>query len=181
MEIREERKGRDGTYHPTTLGIPRLHGPGSFRRRNMFGNSKNVKPETLAEATGEKERVGCFTLPPGSATVLCALPGFENYDESKHCLQCLQPGTGTKDAPRAFSLKLRRTTGGFGLRPTSHDEEFETSNNLLTAKHFDDINMASTEDTVDKYVKCVEYTFGKCKLSKHTYTNCAIRCTKDEA
>eukprot|EP00959_Pyramimonas_sp_CCMP1952_P187168 3913939-Pyramimonas_sp.AAC.1 len=43
----------------------------------------------LAEATGEKERVACFTLPPGSATVLRTLPGFEHYDESKHCLQSL--------------------------------------------------------------------------------------------
>eukprot|EP00959_Pyramimonas_sp_CCMP1952_P110267 2307126-Pyramimonas_sp.AAC.1 len=28
-----------------------------------------------------------------------------------------------------------RATRGFGLRPTSYDEEFETSSNLLTAKH----------------------------------------------
>eukprot|EP00959_Pyramimonas_sp_CCMP1952_P313657 6565419-Pyramimonas_sp.AAC.1 len=89
----------------------------------------------LAEATGEKERVACFTLPPGSATVLRTLPGFEHYGESKHCLQCLKPGTGTTDAPRAFPFKLRRTAGGFGLLSTSYDEEFEASNNLLTAKH----------------------------------------------
>eukprot|EP00959_Pyramimonas_sp_CCMP1952_P294613 6162143-Pyramimonas_sp.AAC.1 len=34
--------------------------------------------------------------------------------------------------------------------------------------------MAGTEDTTDKYAKCVEDTFG-CKLNKHTYTNCALR------
>eukprot|EP00959_Pyramimonas_sp_CCMP1952_P220637 4612977-Pyramimonas_sp.AAC.1 len=112
----------------------------------------------LAEATGEKERVMGFTLSPGSAAVLRSLPGFEYCDESTHCQQCLEPGTGTKDAPRAFSLKLRRTTRGFGLRPTSYDEEFETSSDLLTAKHVDDINMAGTEDTIDKCVKCVEDT-----------------------
>eukprot|EP00959_Pyramimonas_sp_CCMP1952_P351246 7358822-Pyramimonas_sp.AAC.1 len=61
-------------------------------------------------------------MSPGSATALRALPGFENYDESKHCFQCLKPCTGTKDSPRAFSLTLRRTTRGFGLRPTSYDE-----------------------------------------------------------
>eukprot|EP00959_Pyramimonas_sp_CCMP1952_P124137 2595722-Pyramimonas_sp.AAC.1 len=67
--------------------------------------------QELAEEIGENERAVCFPLPPGgSATVLRTLPGFEHYDESKHCLQCLDPGTGTKDAPRAFSLKLRRTT-----------------------------------------------------------------------
>eukprot|EP00959_Pyramimonas_sp_CCMP1952_P262359 5485919-Pyramimonas_sp.AAC.1 len=105
--------------------------------------------QELAEATGEKERVACFTLPPGSATVPRTLPGFEHCDESKHCLQCLKPGTGTKDAPRAFSLKLRRTTRGFGFRPTSYDEELDTSSNLLTAKHVDDINEAGTGDTID--------------------------------
>eukprot|EP00959_Pyramimonas_sp_CCMP1952_P263459 5509586-Pyramimonas_sp.AAC.1 len=35
--------------------------------------------QELAEATGEKERAVCFTLPPGSATVLRTLPGFERY------------------------------------------------------------------------------------------------------
>eukprot|EP00959_Pyramimonas_sp_CCMP1952_P040228 840920-Pyramimonas_sp.AAC.1 len=42
--------------------------------------------QELAEATGEKGLVVCFILPPGSATVLRALPGFERCDESKHCL-----------------------------------------------------------------------------------------------
>lgn len=39
--------------------------------------------------------------------------------------------------------------------------------------------MASTEDTVDRCAKCVEDTFGKCKLNEHTCTNCAARCTRD--
>ena len=140
---------------------------------------KGLTYSELAEATGEKERMVCFTLPPGSATVLRSLPGFEHYDETKHCLQCLKPGTGTKDAPRAFSMKLRKVTRSFGLQPTSYDEEFETSPNLLTAKHVDDINMTGTERNIDTYIKCVEDTFGKCKLNKHTYTNCAVRYTKD--
>eukprot|EP00959_Pyramimonas_sp_CCMP1952_P443619 9287120-Pyramimonas_sp.AAC.1 len=95
---------------------------------------KRLTYHELAEATGEKERAVCFTLPPGSATVLRAPPGFEHHGE--------------------------RATRGFGPRPASYDEEFESSNSLLTAKHVDDINMAGTEDTVDKYVKCVEATFG---------------------
>eukprot|EP00959_Pyramimonas_sp_CCMP1952_P139080 2911416-Pyramimonas_sp.AAC.1 len=40
------------------------------------------------------------------------------------------------------------------------------SSNLLTAKHVDDINMAGTEGTTDKYGKCVEDTFGNCKLKQ---------------
>ena len=38
--------------------------------------------------------------------------------------------------------------------------------------------MADMETTVDKYVSCVESTFGSCKLNKHTYTNCAVRYAK---
>ena len=117
----------------------------------------------------------CFTLPPGSAQVLRTLPGFAHYDESRHCLQCLKPGTGTKDAPRAFSLKLRLTTRNIGLHPTCFDPEFEIGNDLLTAKHVDDINMTGLEKSIDHYADRVEKVFGKCKLHKHTCTNCAVR------
>eukprot|EP00959_Pyramimonas_sp_CCMP1952_P337207 7061536-Pyramimonas_sp.AAC.1 len=74
--------------------------------------------EELAHAAGEETHMVCFALPPGSAQVLRALPGFSFYDESRHCLRCLKAGTGTKDAPRAFSLKLRTTTRAIGLSPT---------------------------------------------------------------
>ena len=66
-------------------------------------------------------------------------------------------------------MKLKKVTRSFGLNPTSYDEEFETSPNLLTAKHVDDINMAGIEENIDTYIKCVESTFGECKLNKHTY------------
>eukprot|EP00959_Pyramimonas_sp_CCMP1952_P328605 6879696-Pyramimonas_sp.AAC.1 len=127
--------------------------------------SKGLTYQELAEATGEKDRVACFILPPGSATAPRPLPGFERRDESKRCLQRLKPGTGIKDAPRAFSLTLRRTARGLGLRPTSYDEEFEASNGLLRAEHVDDINMAGAEDASDKCVKCVEDSFGMGKLN----------------
>ena len=32
----------------------------------------------------------------------------ENFDSRYECLKCDKPGTGTKDAPRAFSLKLKK-------------------------------------------------------------------------
>eukprot|EP00959_Pyramimonas_sp_CCMP1952_P240305 5021780-Pyramimonas_sp.AAC.1 len=40
--------------------------------------------------------------------------------------------------------------------------------------------MAGTEDSMENCVKCVEDTFGKCKLNKHTYTKCTVIYTKDE-
>ena len=114
--------------------------------------------------------MACFALPPGSATALRFLPGFESHDEARRCLQRLKPGTGAKDAPRAFSLKLRAMARGFGLQPASHDEEFETSSSLSAAKHVDDIDMAGTETQIDKHVRCVENAFGARKLNTNVLT-----------
>ena len=82
---------------------------------------KGLTYKELAAATGEKERLMCFALPLGSAAVLRRLPGFANYGEAKRCLQCFKPGTGAKDAPRAFSLKLKTMTRVFGPRGTDCD------------------------------------------------------------
>ena len=131
----------------------------------------------LAEATGEKERKVCFRLPPGSAAYLRKFPGFEDFDESIHCLESIKPGTGTKDAPRAFSLKLRKTTQAVGLRSTSFDPEFEVKKDLLSAKHVDDVNTAGVEKIVDHYFAEVEKVFGKCKVHKKQYTNCGVQST----
>eukprot|EP00959_Pyramimonas_sp_CCMP1952_P384584 8060214-Pyramimonas_sp.AAC.1 len=40
--------------------------------------------------------------------------------------------------------------------------------------------MTDLGKNVDDYVQRVENVFGKCKLNKHSYTNCAVRCTKNE-
>jgi len=138
---------------------------------------KGFTYKELAEATGEKERIVCFRLPPGSASLLRKFPGFETYDETIHCLQCIKPGTGTKDAPRAFSLKLRQATQSLriGLMPTAFDPEFEFKKDLMTAKHVDDVNMAGTEKEIDRHHSEVEKVFGSCKMNKHVFTNCGVR------
>eukprot|EP00959_Pyramimonas_sp_CCMP1952_P059247 1237247-Pyramimonas_sp.AAC.1 len=142
---------------------------------------KGLAYRELAEVTGEKERMECFTGPLGSASMLRALPGVSSYDEIKRCFQCLKPGTGTKDAPTAFSLKVRTVTRGFGLKPLRMTKNLRRSRpNLLTAKHVDDINMAGVGETVDKYVNCVKGTFGAEKVNKHCCTNCAMRFAKTE-
>ena len=87
---------------------------------------KGFTYKELADATGDPERTVHFKLPPVSADVLRKIKGFEHFDESIHCLRSIKPGTGTKDAPRAFSLKLKRTTSKMGLKSTSFDPEFET-------------------------------------------------------
>ena len=52
---------------------------------------KGLTYRELAEATGENERIVCFKLPPGSADILRTFPGFEDYDETRHCLQSIKP------------------------------------------------------------------------------------------
>ena len=36
------------------------------------------------------------------------IKGCDEFDESIHVLRCPKPGIGTRDAPRAFALKLRK-------------------------------------------------------------------------
>ena len=81
----------------------------------------------LADAAGEAERNVCFAPPPGSARVLRAVPGFEDYDEPLYCLRCPVPGAGTEGALRAFCLRTREIVGRVGLSPSSRGEEFESS------------------------------------------------------
>ena len=38
--------------------------------------------------------------------LLKQLPGYEGYDERPEILHFIKPGTGCKDSPCAFSLKL---------------------------------------------------------------------------
>eukprot|EP00959_Pyramimonas_sp_CCMP1952_P006518 136211-Pyramimonas_sp.AAC.1 len=40
--------------------------------------------------------------------------------------------------------------------------------------------MTGLEKNVYDHVQRVEKVFGKCKLNKHSYTNCAVRYTKSE-
>ena len=105
----------------------------------------------LADATGEKTRTVCFKLPPGSAAILRKVKGYEHYDEARHCLRCIKPGTGAKDAPRVFPLKFKKTTNDIGLKSTSYDPELDIKRNLLSAKHVADINMTGTEK--DRHIR----------------------------
>ena len=84
--------------------------------------------QELEELTGDAPREVCFTLPKGMAPLIRQIPGYESYDESIHCLECDKPGTGSKDAPRAFSIKLATVTRSptVGLKPTTFDSELDS-------------------------------------------------------
>ena len=89
--------------------------------------------QELEALTGDAPREVCFTLPKGMAEMLRKIPGYETYDERIHCLECDKPGTGSKDAPRAFSIKLATVTrsDAVGLRPTTFDSELEVKHRYV--------------------------------------------------
>ena len=143
--------------------------------------------QELAEATGEPERNVSFTLPKGqfdSAKEIRKLPGFEQYDPRIHCLKCTRPGTGTKDAPRAFSLKLGKVTAGVGLKPVTFDPELEVRHEqrgqqlvltAMIAKHVDDVKLGAEHEACTEIIGAIEAVFGKCTRADNEFTNCGVR------
>ena len=121
----------------------------------------------------------------GMAEMLRQIPGYESYDERTHCLECDKPGTGSKDAPRAFSIKLATVTRNpkVGLVPTTFDSELEVKHRwindvpklvLMIAKHVDDIKVTGEPKEVELLMKELEHVFGKLTVSKNEFTNCGV-------
>ena len=82
--------------------------------------------QELSQLTGEPIRDASFSLPTGSMSALRTLPGYADFDPFKDVLHCDKPGTGLKDAPQAFSLKLKSVTRQkCGLRGIRFDSELE--------------------------------------------------------
>ena len=69
---------------------------------------QGVTCEELAALTGEPVREVNFYLPAYNISMLKQVPGFETFDAQTEVLHCDKPGTGSVDAPRAFSVKLKR-------------------------------------------------------------------------
>eukprot|EP00435_Cladocopium_sp_Y103_P042058 s696_g11.t1 len=142
----------------------------------------------LSRVTGQDERVVHFTLPTGSAQILRMLPGYESYDERYHVLRCLKPGTGCKDAPRAFSLKLASVTRNpkIGLKPLSADPECEVKHVngklvLILGKHVDDLKIAGEESEVQLLLQALETTFGRSDRHDNNFTCVGIRHARDKS
>ena len=136
----------------------------------------------IEATTGEPEREILFSLPPGSAALLRKIPGFETFDERYECLRALKPGTGTKGAPRAFSLKLQRITQGAQcrMRSTTNDRELETRHDsgvltAMAAKHVDDIKLGGQPRVIKEIIQALESEFGKLTHALESFTNTGVR------
>ena len=70
-------------------------------------------------------------------------------------LHCDKPGNVLKNAPQAFSMKLKSISrGNCGLKPTPFYDEFELLHDskgvlvLIAVMHVDDLKMAGSQQTI---------------------------------
>ena len=133
----------------------------------------------MNKLTGEPEKHISFTVPAGTAKHLRRIPGYEDFDERTEAPKCLKPGTGCRDAPRAFNLRLINILKELGFRASLYDPQLlmlhkkETLVLAITV-HVDDIKMAGLKSEIDSLVKTLEGHFGKLTYQESEFTNCGI-------
>jgi len=142
--------------------------------------------DELEAETREPRKYIAFTIPKGTLKHLRCVPNFENFNEHQHVLSCLKPGTGCRDAPRAFSLRLMKILRNFGMQSTMYDPQLMLlfKNKELAAMisiHVDDIKFTGRQNDIDRLVKLLEATFGKMTLQFDKFTNCGMTHERDKS
>ena len=141
---------------------------------------QGVSYEELASATDGAQRDVSFELTGEGLECLKALPEFTGFDPRREVLHCLKPGTGCRDAPKCFSLKLRQVTEAFGLKSSSIDSELEMLHRdgqlcMAIIKHVDDLKMIGPRALIEKFVNHLSATFGKMEVEWHVFTFCGVQ------
>ena len=141
---------------------------------------QGVSYDELAEATDRPRRDVSFELSGEGLACLKMLPEFASFNPRTEALHCLKPGTGCRDAPRAFSMKLRQVTERFGFKSPSVDSELELlhqAGELVMAiiKHVDDLKMIGPRRLIEDFVKHLSSTFGRMDIEWHVFTFCGIQ------
>ena len=142
---------------------------------------QGVSYEELSRITGRPLREVCFELPANCMALLRTLPGYSDFDPVLEVLACTKPGTGLKDAPKAFNLKLGQVTRDTcGLRSVSYDAELEVLHEdgeatLMVAKHVDDLKIAGTESKIKWFLAKLAAVFGELTVHWDSFTNCGVR------
>ena len=145
---------------------------------------QGITYKELSSQTGAPERQVHFELCNRAAPLLEQIPGFQNFDPTRELLLCLKPGTGCRDAPRAFSMRLRKVTDQYGLKSALIDSELEMlwegdQLKLIILKHVDDIKIAGEEHIIKDFVDHLSKTFGKLDIHWHKFVFCGIQHTQD--
>ena len=149
---------------------------------------KGISYEELSQLSGAPRREVNFDLPPEAVTILRRCKGFEDFDPRTEVLSMTKPGTGCKDAPKCFALKLAQATNkNFGARPSVVDDQLIMRHTpagleLLGSKHVDDIKVGSGPATTARFITSLESVFGKGELdvTPRNFTNCGIRHTRTQ-
>ena len=141
---------------------------------------QGVSYQELAENTGQPLRDVSFELRGEALACLRLLPGFQDFNSRREVLHCLKPGTGCRDAPKCFSLKLRKATKAFGFQQSSIDGELELLFKgdelvMLLLKHVDDLKMAAKKALIEEFVQHLTATFGKMDIEWGCFTFCGVR------
>ena len=152
---------------------------------------KGITYQDLAAATGEPEREVNFELSPDAVEVLRLCPGYEDFDHNTEVLHMIKPGTGCKDAPRCWSLKLAEATNtNYGAKGTTYDPELICRHDhtgeleFMATKHVDDLKCTGTDEAQQQFEDALETMFGKGELdiTRHNFTCCGVRhvCREDQ-
>eukprot|EP00439_Symbiodinium_sp_Y106_P057262 s2270_g8.t1 len=140
---------------------------------------QGVSYEELAQTTQQPLRDVSFELGGEGLACLKQMQGFTDFDARSEVLHCLKPGTGCRDAPRCFSLKLRQVTEAYGLQPSSIDSQLELLFEagvliMMILKHVDDLKMAGKRKVIEDFVRHVSQTFGKMDVEWQDFTFCGV-------
>ena len=146
---------------------------------------QGVTYKQLAELTGEPLREVNFYLPASNIPILKGIPGYETFNPQLEVLHCDKPGTGSVDAPRAFSIKLKLT-----LIDEAKMEASKIDNELLykhhngkligmMTVHVDDLKITGENWWVKEILQMLEKVFGELKINWNNFTNCGIAHIQD--
>ena len=145
---------------------------------------QGVSYEELAQSTGQPKRDVSFELAGEALHCLRQLPEFSGFDPRTEVLHCLKPGTGCRDAPKCFSLKLRKATSKYGFKCSTVDPELELlfrNSELVMAilKHVDDLKMIGPKQEIISFVDYLSGIFGKLDIDFHKFTFCGVNHVQD--
>ena len=145
---------------------------------------QGVSYSEIAAETGQPERDVNFDVCSRTVPLVQKLPGFHDWNPIEEVLHCLKPGTGCRDAPRAFSMQFRKATKAFGLASSLIDSELELMYKddqlcMMILKHVDDVKLVGPKELIEALVQHLSRTFGKLTIEWHEFTFCGIKHVQD--
>ena len=145
---------------------------------------QGVSYSEIAAETGQPERDVNFDVCSRTVPLVQKLPGFHDWNPVEEVLHCLKPGTGCRDAPRAFSMQFRKASKAFGLVSSLIDSELELMCKgghlcMMILKDVDDVKLVGPKELIETLVQHLNQTFGKLTIEWHEFTFCGIKHVQD--